>query len=174
MPVVSLCPSAPLLLCAVGCGSPFLFFGNGNGNGTILQDVILSEAPSARSRRICGRMVLSVRAIDPSTTPPGGAPLRMTSGGDIAMQGRSVPGGFPSAPPPLCSSALWGAVLPFPFPPFGNGNGNGIGHPASSIEHRASSIGLLAISRTNSEINNPSRNQPATVEGNGTQARRTL
>ncbi len=33
------------------------------------------------------------------------------------MQGRSVPGGFPSAPQPLCSSALWGAVLPFPLSP---------------------------------------------------------
>ncbi len=55
------------------------------------------------------------------------------------MQGRSVPGGFPSAPQPLCSSALWGAVLPFPrapFLPFGNETGVGIQHPASSIEHR--------------------------------------
>ncbi len=62
------------------------------------------------------------------------------------MQGRSVPGGFPSAPPPLCSSALWGAVLRFslsPFPPFSlSGTGSGsegfdvwFQHPAS-LEYR--------------------------------------
>ncbi len=138
----------------------------GNGIGTVVQYVILSGAPSARSRRICGLGLFrsSHRSFD---FAPVGASLRMTSGGAVRMLEMSVLVGstfresigtasasrriiqpFPidsdsdsdgySVPPPCGGSFSFSPLYPFSRSDVGGegDRGSGIQHPASSIEYR--------------------------------------